>query len=425
MVSLKIYNLFSHVVRNSVADNRQPASRHLSPFTFHLSSPRRGFTLIELLIVTVVIVTLMGIVFRLAGVGGDSRAKSKTQARLQRLENAVSGYYAAYGSYPPVPLQGRSRDITQRVDSNGVQGGGKTSVNLGSPDKETKRQVEAACRAQPVAVLFPFFMNDSVNGELQSKKDVLVGALSQQSGGAFSPLRKGNVGSLNLGKENEATLFQFGLLSFLLPRYLFMLGGTEEMYDTRHCQWEKNNQLPCRIDTGRPYEKWAGRDSIQEYLYGRGGHREEASLVSNLTSQAVCARWMPNFENIVSGGYDFYGVDTSDGNWPYLNALQYDALPEEDNSKETRKWLHYVSPRGYDGGQGSVYLLDGMTVADGWGREFYYYSDTPYQSYKLWSAGKNGLTFPPWLMEHLDSYSSKEQETIATWAHDDISHLAN
>ena len=385
---------------------------------------KNGFTLIELLIVTVVIVTLMGIVFRLAGAGGDSRAKSKTQARLQRLENAISGYYAAYGSYPPVPLQGRSRDINVKVDGNGVQGNVKNNANLGSPDKETKRQVEAACRAQPVAVLYPFFMNDQVNSELSGKKEKLVTALAMEKNNApFSFLK--NVGGLNLGTDKEAELFQFGLLSFLLPRYLFMLGGDPAMYDTRHCQWEKNNQLPCRIDTGRPYESWAGQKSIQEYIHGRGSSAEEASLVSNLTSQAVCARWMPNFENIVSGGYDFYGVDTSDGNWPYLNALQYDALPEEDNSKETRKWLHYVSPRGYDGGQGSVYLLDGMTVADGWGREFYYYSDTPYQSYKLWSAGKNGLTFPPWLMEHLDSYSSKEQETIATWAHDDISHLAN
>ena len=81
-----------------------------------LKTRERGFTLIELLIVTVVIVTLMGIVFRLAGVGGDSRAQAKTLARLQRIENALSGYYAAYGSYPPVPLQGRSRSIDVQVD---------------------------------------------------------------------------------------------------------------------------------------------------------------------------------------------------------------------------------------------------------------------------------------------------------------------
>ena len=93
---------------------------------------KNGFTLIELLIVTVVIVTLMGIVFRLAGVGGDSRAKSKTQARLQRLENAISGYYAAYGSYPPVPLEGRSRDINVRVRERGKQRSGEKTAWKGS-----------------------------------------------------------------------------------------------------------------------------------------------------------------------------------------------------------------------------------------------------------------------------------------------------
>ena len=77
----------------------------------------RGFTLIELLIVTVIIVTLMAIVFRLAGTGGESTARAKTLARLQKLSNALSGYYAAFGSYPPVPLQGRSRDIYRKVDN--------------------------------------------------------------------------------------------------------------------------------------------------------------------------------------------------------------------------------------------------------------------------------------------------------------------
>ena len=422
MVSLKIYNLFSHVVRNSVADNRQPASPHLSPFTFHRSSHRRGFTLIELLIVTVVIVTLMGIVFRLAGVGGDSRKKSLTQSRLQRLENALSGYYAAYGSYPPVPLQNRSRDINVRVDGNGVQGKSSdtSSVSLSSPDNETKKQVEAACRAQPIAVHFPFFMNSRVNGKLMGKTQTMVNALAARTDG-FSFMS--NVGGLNIGRENEAELFQFGLLSFLLPRYLFMLGGAPEMYDTPHSQWAKNNQRPCRIDTGRQYESW---ESMQEYVYGEGSaNAEQSFLVANLPSQAVCARWMPNFrdgkDGIISGGLEFYGVETSDGDRPFLLSQKYTALPDETG--HDCLFLHMISKNGYNGK--SDYLLNGMTVSDGWNHEFYYYSDTPYQSYRLWSAGPNGLTFPPWLMEHLDSYSPKEQETITGWTKDDISHLAN
>ena len=85
---------------------------------------KRGFTLIELLIVTVVIAILMAIVFRLAGTGSDSAARAKTISRLQKISNALSGYYAAFGSYPPVPLQGRSRDIYTRVDNSGSMGHG-------------------------------------------------------------------------------------------------------------------------------------------------------------------------------------------------------------------------------------------------------------------------------------------------------------
>ena len=72
---------------------------------------KSGFTLIELLIVTVVVVSLMAIVFRLSGIAGGATDRQETVSRLQRLENCLSGYYAAFGSYPPVPLQGASRNI--------------------------------------------------------------------------------------------------------------------------------------------------------------------------------------------------------------------------------------------------------------------------------------------------------------------------
>ena len=54
--------------------------------------------MIELLIVVVVIATLMGLVFRLAGVGSGQAARNTTITRMQKLEFALSGYYAAFGS---------------------------------------------------------------------------------------------------------------------------------------------------------------------------------------------------------------------------------------------------------------------------------------------------------------------------------------
>ena len=73
-----------------------------------------GFTLIELLVVTVVIVALMGVIFRLTGIAGGTSAKETTVFRMQCLENCLSGYYAAFGSYPPVPLQNEFHTTTIR-----------------------------------------------------------------------------------------------------------------------------------------------------------------------------------------------------------------------------------------------------------------------------------------------------------------------
>ena len=393
--------------RRSENDARR-ATLNSKLFTLNSS----GFTLIELLIVTVVIVTLMGIVFRLAGVGGGQRAKSTTQARLQRLENAISGYYAAYGSYPPVPLQGRSRDINLQVNSYGVQTD-KRPVNLSNPQADDLRGIEAACRAQPVAVAFPFFMYEHDKQDRKDKAEKIVDYVvkAQEWSGDYKMKNVGNLIS------KGTPMFQFGLLSFLMPRYLFMLQGDPEMYDGNP-QWTKNNQLPCRIDTGQPYETW---ESMQQFLYRDG--RSEASLISNLTSQAVCARWMPNLEHIVSGGLDFYGVDTatSDYGESYLNGSQYNCGNPKTGKIEYQAWMRVFTPDPKS--SAGHYLLNGMTVADGWGHEFYYYADTPYQSYRLWSAGADGRTFPPWL--DVGSFQNAEQKTITGWTKDDICHLAN
>ena len=394
---------------------------------------KNGFTLIELLIVTVVIVTLMGIVFRLAGVGGDSRAKANTIKRLQRIENAISGYYAAYGSYPPVPLQGRSRDINVKVNDLGVQYPPDEtesvtlspklklpSQNLNETEKRIWRQIDAACRAQPVAVLYPFFMV----GDKKSDDEKTIQAVRSTKGGrtGFSPLR--NPGGVHYDEPNwhQVNLFQFGLLSFLLPRYQFMLRGDSNFYKARNGQWRANNQLPCQVDTGEQFKSWAGdSDSVQDYLYGSGANGQKAALVASLPSQAVCARWMPNFEGIITGGLDFYGVDTSDGDRHYLTGEIYDGVPGD------RKWVRLCSNEGYEGASAD-YVLNGMTIADGWDHEFYYYSEAPYQSYRLWSAGPNGVTFPPWLDRETierDMGGRSALEAVAKWTKDDISHLSN
>ena len=65
-----------------------------------------------------------------------------------------------------------------------------------------------------------------------------------------------------------------------------------------------------------------------------------------------------------------------------------------------------------------------MTVLDGWGNDFYYYSPQPFQSYRLWSAGPDGKTFPPWVP--LSTLKTDgDRKTAANWMADDIMYLSN
>ena len=374
----------------------------------------RGFTLIELLIVTVVIVTLMAIVFRLAGTGGESTARSKTIARLQKLSNALSGYYAAFGSYPPVPLQGRSRDIYTVVDNYGAKSDGGslgygiqgTSRNVGDlASDKMKYQIEAACRAQPVAAGFPLnYKNDTEIIDVLCQTYGLKGYKPISSYGGFNR---------NSSDWNENNVFMFGLMSFLLPRYQFMLSGEKELYkDSPSGPWTKNNRLPYLLDGTRP-ENW---EKVQQWMGAGPDYSERGSsdkkmraMIENLPSQKVCARWMPNFKGIVESDpvtsyasrdtstTRFYGVETDAGH---------------EHGHRLEKWF-VISPNGY--GHESTYINGTKTVRDGWGEDFYYYSMPPYQSYQLWSSGPNKRTFPPWMEP-----PAGNQKLVNEWIADDI-----
>ena len=69
------------------------------------------------------------------------------------------------------------------------------------------------------------------------------------------------------------------------------------------------------------------------------------------------------------------------------------------------------------------YILEEVTMVDGWGHDFYYHSPAPYQSYIVWSAGSDGKTFPPFVAR--DKLSSTGQEKAAEWTKDDIISLHN
>lgn len=360
---------------------------------------KKAFTLVELLVVVVVIVTLMTITFKLAGSGGDSTARNVTVNRMQRLENCLSGYYAAYGSYPPVRLHG-SRDYTYKVDSESQLQAVSSDERFAGNLSANWASVESACRSQPLAFEFPFTdeMTDYMNDYCQQQH------ASNPSSPMFIALV--NNSTVNTLKEysgwDDVQVFKYGVMSYLLPRYLITMGGgrqVDQQLFSQQRSWQDNNQLPSRFEDGAPYPNW-GDVSNDAY--------QNPWKIAALPSQAACARWLPNLEGTCAWitSRELYGVDIRD---------------HDDWSIPGR--TYFVG--GYES-RSQGYKLNCITVKDGWSRELYYYSPPPHQTYTLWSAGSNGKTFPPWVTdEERNSLSAADRQTVQSWVSDDIMQMSN
>lgn len=392
---------------------------------------KKGFTLIEMLIVVVVLVTLMTMTFRLSSIGSNSSARNTTINRMQRLENCLSGYYAAYGSYPAVKLQG-SRNIYLAVNDNGIQDedGEENKAIFGwytadgnhglwsEQECQAWEQVEAACKSQPVAFRFPYPDQQEWDTYIKSVSDSMKDNVEKLNVSearkkvietGFSNLK--NYGALDSSAVDwrETQLFKFGLMSFLLPRYMVGMNGKETLFNDHYQQWEANNDQAYNPFTDEPMT-WAEVRTCAEEVTKENPDRDKVMRLANMPSQAVTARWMPNLEGSVSCNYNFrlFGVDIGNVDNPDLSS---------GNSN-----LEIYSTSG-SGEGGTYYVLDGVTVKDGWQNEFYYYSPPPYQSYTLWSAGPNGRTFPPWISRK--SLPSDANRCVGVWVADDIVKMSN
>lgn len=368
---------------------------------------KKAFTLVELLVVMTVIAALMAIMFRITGIGDDMRRRNLTVQRLQSLENCLSGYFAAYGSYPPVALYA-THNVYQRADEYGEQ--------EDYEDSELKPvNVLAVCKAQPVACRFPFANDEDTVRQIEKVSEVMRNR-ANSSDSKFKEykerqqvLSQGFTGISSVNQVNgwsteyewkEVKVFKFGLLSYLLPRYLTMTVGVDKNSLENCRQWTASNELASHPNTGRSFGSW--KDEL-----------DDVRLVRRIPSQAVCARWMPNLEKKVNctprqsepgGAYTLFGVNVRDPDG-------VDALSADNPNIE----IYEGTPN---------YVLDSMTVTDGWGVDFFYYSPAPYQSYRLWSAGPNGKTFPPWIP--LSSLKdSTDRKTAGNWMADDIMHQSN
>lgn len=381
---------------------------------------KRGFTLVELLVVVVVIVTLMGVTFRLMGVGTDSTARNKTVNRLQRLENCLSGYYAAYGSYPPVKLHG-SRNYRLETDEHGLQTGNEWGGNIRDADSgydmratPVGRSIDAACRAQPIGMSFPF--TEEGMGEAASSLSAVMMLESPGSRIAnFQALYRPNL----IGNEcrekvewKDTQVFKFGVLSYFLPRYLLVMGGDSNQnkeFFTKFEQWKANNQLPPRFQDGVPFNSW---EEVNSALGNSPSGDTAPWMIAALPSQVTCARWLPNLEKQLvttsKTAEKTYGIELQDPDTTGFTPLNvYPADGRADSYSQQ-------------------FVPDQITVLDGWGYEYYYFSSPPHQSYRLWSSGKNRKTFPPWLTdEEMAQLDNGDRLVVQKWVADDIVHMSN
>lgn len=401
---------------------------------------RKAFTLVELLIVVLVFVTLMSIVFRLSSIGSDSEARSRTIMTLQKVENCLSGYYAAFGSYPPVKVHGK-RSYLYKVDTRGIQ-----QLDEIEEGVLCWKRVKSACMSQPVAMNYPYAENmlgyvDVVADQLMELHklfpDSRIGKNQVLAKGGFDGLKR--LSSLNekagSSEWSDIQLFRFGLMSFLLPRYLIMMGrglgesGTSISSDVdvfdNFAQWSENNEKPCRFEDGVPYQEW--RDLAADLA-----NPQERWKIQLIPSQAVTARWMPNLAGLLvcdSPNVVFFGVNVAAVENSNL-MVHEDADPVFFDAGDSQS--------GSDSNPVAPYVLDGITCRDGWGQDIYYYSPAPYQSYRLWSAGPNGKTFPPWVSQEEikelnqvkddqgNVVSGRDPEIeISNWISDDIVQMSN
>lgn len=434
---------------------------------------KKAFTLLELLVVVVIMVSLMTMIYRLTGISGGVNNIADTVSRMQRLENALSGYMAAFGSYPPVKVHGY-QDIYRACTQNGeYYGEPDKAFNRkwgGYPWKDIIMQVTMACKAQPVRMDFPYESDqgahvietsDNIIEKLnsgvydddiaQAKKELGEGLVAQYLQSALAGFDIGNPwGRFTAASKdpnvapgtrlcdmedwNDIKLFRFGLLAFLLPRYLIMMGcacgeNIEGDNPMTFAQWTANNALPARywLD-GTPYTDW------KEFLNDLGGEngtdKSKRWRIEMIPSQAVCQRWIQNLAGDMVMGRQrvLYGVEIGNG----MSTLLIE------------RWMD-VYDQAFSPGQsgtgviGDQYVLDNYTITDGFGNDFYYFSQPPYTSYRLWSGGPGGAayqdkegagaTFPPWMslddLQDEDIPAETQRKVAAAWMADDVVHLSH
>ncbi len=70
--------------------------------TLRTRKGRKSFTLIEMLVVILIIIIMVGIIFRIMPLVLNKISRARANYELQQLQNALTEYFNEYGSFPPV-----------------------------------------------------------------------------------------------------------------------------------------------------------------------------------------------------------------------------------------------------------------------------------------------------------------------------------
>jgi len=342
---------------------------------------KQAFTLVEIMVVVSVIAILALASFRLMKAAAHNKKVAETQARMERLQNALSGYYAQYGHYPPVPFySSMNPEEARNFDSNGVLGN-----NFAAKAKWASRAQPMAYEYPPPAYADQNFIDVIFNRNLQQgdgrTKDMFSSGIAAQ----FDPK--------NPAWDEGPKAFKFGLLSFLLPRLeVANFAENSLIRDTvvfSIPQWLEHNPATPQ---GLPKTQ------------GNNAAFSRAMQAQRLAENEACARWLPHLEHTINGlGAPILGVNIWSG-----------TTQSADDGGGFQKRVTRLA-----GGGDDLIATMSATCVDAWYNSFYYHSLPPYQSYILWSAGPDGNTFPPWI-DSKDPYYIANKKAILEMIKDDI-----
>ena len=267
---------------------------------------RNGFTIIEMLVVVIVIAILSGLVFKMIGAGGSSSDRAKARRQVEALANACEEYRAEYGCYPPVP---KSYDP-----------GSKTWY-------------------QPVTYSYPADSDHWTGGSASSLANQLR-----------------NIPRTTLEKEGNH-LFQFGVLSFLVPRI-------QDHAETAPKELFNDSYDQTKIPDSELHS-WFSQNSAKN------------------VNDSTLTKWKKDGKISRSSGWDSSkhccAVDNArdlrlaQKIAPLLDGITRSDIDAQSYGKNT--WTNTM-----------------VRVMDPWGQSIRYESDPPYDSCKIWSCGPDGKT---------------------------------